>query len=188
MLGPDQVRAHSHSPIPLLHGLLMMPCSILVYFSSLKVDCLSKILQTNVLSSNATLTNPPDASDKLATPITTPTISKLDIRSSVPYKGLVSGTTVVVTLISTQTNEKDDRERGSDLESSSESSECVFPSLHGGLDSVVVPLVQIQLLNVLCGLCTSTNGGCSYEMSCFNMAVDYCGNKQTMCSKFALSL
>ena len=87
----------------------------------------------------------------------------------------MSGTTVGLTLVS---NHGEEGMTG--LDTSSESSEFVFSTLHG-LEATVVPLLQIQLFNLLCSVCNSS-GGCRYECSCFNMAVGY-SNDAGLCSK-----
>ena len=70
----------------------------------------------------------------------------------------------------------------SGLDSASESSDFVFSTLHG-LEATVVPLVQIQLFNPLCSMC-GYDGGCRYEVSCFNMAVGCSdGGDGGVCSK-----
>lgn len=103
---------------------------------------------------------------------------------NVPFKGLISGTAVRLTLVSSHSPTREE-EGENFVDSASESSEFVFPTLHG-LDSSVVPLAQLQLFNIICGVTTSSNGGYLLEGSCFNMSVRYSGGDSVVCSKLLL--
>ena len=158
-----------------------------------KVRCVSTILRSNTVSqappTTTTPTQQPTASQNLTTPTDTPTHTSASSRSNktsqsgVPLKGLVSGTAVRLTLVSSHSPDGEEGGRESFTDSASESSEFVFPMLHG-LDSTVVPLAQLQLFNLLFGVTTSANGGCQVEGSCFNMAVGYSAGDHVVCSKY----
>ena len=159
----------------------------IIGFSPEKVDCISTILRTNTVSL-ATPTRSSMSPKMPTTPLTTPSHPSAAVESSktrhpsVPFKGLVSGTTVRLTLVSSHSPTGEEAENF--VDSASESSESVFPTLHG-LDSSVVPLAQLQLFNIICGVTTTTSGGYLLEGSCFNMSVGYSGSDDIVCSKFS---
>ena len=126
----------------------------------MQVECISTVFRSNMfLQSSATPTTPPTSSQ-----------SRPPVKTA-PFKGFISGNSVGLTLVSTLKRREEDEEEGNvgGLDSSSESSDFVFSTLHG-LEATVVPLIQIQLFNPLCSGC-GYDGGCKYEVSCFNMAV-----------------
>ena len=142
------------------------------------------ILQTNTLSTAKSAQPSPDGTHLSTTPTATPTnppgVSPAARSPSVvPFKGLVSGTTVGLTLVSSSVSEEPDDH----VDSASESSQYVFSTRHG-LDSAVIPLLQLQLFNVLCGVSSQSSGSRHLEASCFNMSVGYSRDGDTsVCSK-----